>query len=90
MDLPLDKMTVEEKLRAIERLWEDLARTPSSLPSPARHRDVLEARAKRLQEGQEKSIPWEEARERLRPCKPEGSPSTRLEGPSGELHPPGA
>jgi len=72
MDLaiPLDKMSVEEKLRAIECLWEDLVRTPSAVPSPAWHRDVLEARAKRLQEGQEKSIPWEEARERLRPRKP--------------------
>ncbi|HLF93940.1 MAG TPA: addiction module protein [Planctomycetota bacterium] len=63
-------MSVEEKLRAMERLWEDLAQTPSAIPFPAWHRDVLEARAKRFQEGQEKSIPWEEARESLRPRKP--------------------
>jgi putative addiction module component (TIGR02574 family) len=71
MDLaiPLDKMSVEEKLRAIECLWEDLARTPSAVPLPAWHRDVLEARLKRHEEGKEKSIPWEEARDRLRPRK---------------------
>jgi len=64
--LPLDKMSVEEKLRVLERVWEDLARTPSSVPSPAWHRDVLEAREKRFTEGQERSIPWEKAKEEIR------------------------
>lgn len=68
--LPLDKMTVEDKLRALESLWEDLSRTPSTVPSPAWHRDVLEAREKRLREGRERFIPWEEAKEGLRSTKP--------------------
>jgi putative addiction module component (TIGR02574 family) len=68
--LPLDKMSVEEKLRALELLWEDLARTPSSVPSPAWHKDVLEARERRLREGKEKSIPWDEARQSLRSPNP--------------------
>jgi len=32
LSLPLDQRSVEEKRRAIERLWEDLARTPSAVP----------------------------------------------------------
>lgn len=64
--LPLDKMSVEEKLRVLERLWDDLARTPSSVPSPAWHRDVLEAREKRFNEGKERSIPWEKAKGEIR------------------------
>jgi hypothetical protein len=63
--LPLDKMSVEEKLRVLERVWEDLVRTPSSVPSPAWHRDVLQAR-ERFTEGQERSIPWEKAKEEIR------------------------
>ncbi len=68
--LPLDKMSVEEKLRALERLWEDLVRTPAAVPSPAWHRDVLEAREKRLSVGRERSIPWEKAKEDIRSSKP--------------------
>jgi putative addiction module component (TIGR02574 family) len=68
--LPLDKMSVEEKLRALELLWEDLARSPASIPSPRWHQDVLEAREQRLREGKEKFIPWDEARESLRSPRP--------------------
>lgn len=68
--LPLDKMSVEDKLRVLERVWEDLARTPAVVPSPAWHRDVLEAREKRLGAGSERSIPWEKAKEDLRSTKP--------------------
>ena len=64
--LPLEKMSVEEKLRAMELLWENLSRTPSDVPSPDWHRDVLEAREKRVRKGQEKVIPWDEAKQSLR------------------------
>ena len=67
--LPLDKMSVEDKLRAIELIWENLSRTPSDVPSPAWHRDVLEAREKRVREGQEKFIPWDNAKLGLRSTK---------------------
>ena len=67
--LPLEKMSTEDKLRAMELLWENLSRTPSDVPSPSWHRDVLEAREKRIREGQEKFIPWDEARQGLNPSK---------------------
>ncbi len=68
--LPLHNMSVEDKLRMLELLWEDLARTPASVPSPAWHRDVLEAREKRLAAGPERSIPWAQAKEDIRTRKP--------------------
>ncbi len=30
--LPLDKMTIEDKLAAMEQLWDDLCRNPESVP----------------------------------------------------------
>jgi hypothetical protein len=33
--LPLDKMTVAEKLRAMEALWADLSRDEAQVESPA-------------------------------------------------------
>ena len=68
--LPLDKMSVEEKLRALELLWEDLTRAPASVPSPRWHQDVLNAREQRVQEGREKFISWDDARRSLRPPNP--------------------
>jgi hypothetical protein len=33
--LPLDKMTTEDKVAAMERLWENLCRSPEAVKSPA-------------------------------------------------------
>lgn len=64
--LPLDKMTVEEKLRAMELLWADLSRNADRFESPAWHADVLRERDQRIAEGKEPSTDWEEAKRRLR------------------------
>ena len=63
--LPLNEMTVAEKLRAIEILWDDLSRNPEDIPTPAWHEEVLAARQKLIDEGQAKFIPFEEFRERI-------------------------
>lgn len=48
--IPLDKMSVEDKLQAIEEIWADLVDTPENIPSPSWHADVLKAREKRISE----------------------------------------
>ena len=66
VDLPLDKMTTEEKLSAIEALWVDLSQKPDEIPSPGWHGDVLQEREQRVQEGKEQFIDWEVAKKQLR------------------------
>ena len=44
ISIPLDKMSLAEKLEAMEALWADLSRTPADVPVPQWHRDVLKAR----------------------------------------------
>ena len=66
VSLPPDQMNVEEEHRILEHVWGDLARTSTNVPSPGWHRDVLEAREKRLAEGRERSISWEKAQEEIR------------------------
>lgn len=63
--LPLEKMTTEEKLRAMEALWADLSHNADAFESPAWHGDVLRARDQRIAEGQEPSVEWDEAKRRL-------------------------
>ena len=64
--LPLEQMSVEDKLRALERIWEDLCRHEMDLPSPPWHRDVLEAREARSRQGREHFTDWDEAKRRIR------------------------
>ncbi len=64
--LPLDKMTVADKLRLLEELWSDLQQTPEDVPSPAWHADVLRARQDRVREGASQFGDWAEAKRRMR------------------------
>jgi hypothetical protein len=64
--LALDKMTTSDKLAAMERLWEDLCRSPESVPSPPWHGDVLLAREKRVKEGRAKFAALDAAKDRIR------------------------
>ncbi len=64
--LPLDRMTVDEKLRTMETIWQDLCRNEPKVPSPFWHRDVLEAREARVRDGREPIIDWEQAKRELR------------------------
>lgn len=63
--LPLDRMTTEEKLQAMEAIWRDLCRAPGNLASPPWHADVLNAREARAREGKAGFVDWEEAKQSL-------------------------
>jgi len=64
--IPLDEMTTEDKIAAMEQLWEDLCRNPESVPSPAWHGDVLLAREKQIQKGKAKFSTLKEVKDRIR------------------------
>ncbi len=69
-NLPLKEMTLHEKLAAMESLWEDLARTPETIESPAWHKDILDERQKRLATGQSQFNDWEKAKADIRSMLP--------------------
>jgi hypothetical protein len=66
LKLPLDQMTAPEKLRAIETIWEDLARNEAQVKSPNWHFDELKVREHRRKAGKEKVLDWDEAKKELR------------------------
>ena len=51
--LPLEKMTIAEKLRVMETLWRDLTRDEEQFESPEWHGAVLRERAARVKQGRE-------------------------------------
>ena len=66
MNLPLKDMTLQEKLAAMELLWDDLARSPESVESPTWHKDVLDERRERVAEGTAHFVDWESAKKDIR------------------------
>ena len=58
--LPLNQMTVAEKLQAMEELWADLSRD-ENLESPAWHEQILSTRAQETN-----FVDWETAKKQLR------------------------
>jgi len=64
--IPLEQMSVEEKLAAIETIWADLSRAPEAVPSPAWHGDALRAREKSAAEGRSRFLGLAEAKKALR------------------------
>lgn len=66
MILPLHEMTVEEKLRLMEALWEDLSRNSDDWDSPAWQEVELKEREKDIAAGRETFTDWEQAKIELR------------------------
>ena len=63
--LELDRMTVQEKLAAMEALWADLSRNPENVPVPQWHKDLLDERERAVEEGSAKFMDWETAKKQI-------------------------
>lgn len=61
IDLPLDKMTLADKLEAMEVLWADISRKPTDLPSPQWHKEILDERRRLVAEGKLQFLDWDTA-----------------------------
>ncbi len=64
--LPLNKMTITEKLVAMNQIWDDLMRNPDDIPSPEWHNEVLSARAERVKNGEAHFKDFESVKSELR------------------------
>ena len=65
VDLQIGQMTLEEKLRAMEALWDDLCRREEDIPLPQWHKDLLDERQRLVREGKAKFVDWETAKKRI-------------------------
>ncbi len=64
--LPLEQMTVEDKIGTMEMLWDDLCRKVEDIPSPQWHGDILREREERIKQGKDQFTDWEEAKIEIR------------------------
>jgi hypothetical protein len=63
--IQIDQMTLEEKLHAMESLWDDLCRREASLPMLQWHKDLLDERERLVREGKARFTDWETAKRRI-------------------------
>jgi hypothetical protein len=65
-ELQIDKMTVSEKVDAMEVLWADLSKNLEFDFLPDWHGKILSERSRSLETGEDKVIDWIEAKEQIR------------------------
>lgn len=65
MSVNLHNMTIKEKLRTMELLWDDICRNIPEFPSPAWHEKLLKEREQQVREGKDKFINWEQAKKEI-------------------------
>lgn len=66
MTLPLETMTISDKLQMMEAIWSNLIQVSKEMPSPAWHRDVLAARMERVNKGESTYSDWADVKARIR------------------------
>ncbi|MGC2625734.1 MAG: addiction module protein [Candidatus Udaeobacter sp.] len=64
--LPLQKMSRDEKLRAMEALWADLSKDDDGFESPAWHAQALREAERAVKTGKARFNDWDEAKKRIR------------------------
>jgi len=60
----IEKMSVNDRLQAMEQLWDSLCRDEPTLDSPAWHADTLRKRKRQMDSPQAKFMTVEELRQR--------------------------
>ncbi len=64
--LPLEQMSIEEKIQTMEIIWDDLCKTAGSISSPSWHKNVLNEREERIKKGEDEFIDWDKAKKHIR------------------------
>jgi putative addiction module component (TIGR02574 family) len=62
----IDRMSVPERLRMMDQLWDSVNRCADEIPSPDWHEDVLVERKARAQRGEAGFLTLDDLRSRLR------------------------
>ncbi|MCP4157808.1 MAG: addiction module protein [bacterium] len=66
ISIPLDSMSVEEKIQVMEILWDDLCHKADDIQSPSWHKGVLNEREEALQLGADEFIDWDLAKRNIK------------------------
>lgn len=58
-------LSMEDRIRRVQELWDFIAQTPDEVPVPERHKRILDTRLSEYEADGNKGTPWSEVRDRL-------------------------
>jgi putative addiction module component (TIGR02574 family) len=61
----IERMSLEERLQAMELLWSSIARTPEAVDSPDWHKEVLAERLAKMERGEGEFLTLAQLKDRL-------------------------
>ncbi len=64
--IDISKLSVEERLKLMEELWDSLAPTIDAMPISAELAEELDRRAEEMDRDGSPGIPWEDALQQIR------------------------
>ena len=62
VQLDLNKISIEDKLKLMELIWNNLVEEGEEVPSPKWHKEKLFMRKKKLKEHKEEVLDWRDAK----------------------------
>ncbi len=65
LELPLNTMSVGEKVQLLEQVWDNLCHQSGDVRSPEWHAAILNERQKQIEDGRMSVSSWSEAKDRL-------------------------
>ena len=65
IDIDIDGLTADERLKLLERVWDSLVDTPEAIPLTDAQRDELDRRLDDLEREGPVGIPWQEVLDRI-------------------------
>jgi hypothetical protein len=65
LELPLNTMSVGEKVQLLELVWDNLCHQPGDVRSPEWHASILRERQRQIENGTMAVSSWSEAKDRL-------------------------
>lgn len=65
VDIQIETLSVAEKIQLLESVWQSLCAHPCDVRSPEWHREVLDERRRRLEDGRATISAWPDAKARL-------------------------
>jgi putative addiction module component (TIGR02574 family) len=64
--LDIERLSTDERLDLLEKLWESLTKEPGGIPLTEAQREDLDRRLDELDRGQVEGIPWDEVLKQIR------------------------
>jgi putative addiction module component (TIGR02574 family) len=62
----LDHLSLPQKLKLVESLWDQIAESQETLPVPEWQKEELDRRHERYKSNPSSGVPWDEAKRRIR------------------------